>query len=634
MAPNNPTPSRFARRSMRMRTTERARQGMDDAVEDVPVDEVAVDVNAGPVARGEVNTRNPDAVNEDKADLVNEDVVNKVGQDAVLKDVPHNVNEEDPESGDEEVGDASGMEFANADEAEQGVGSLVGQAGVGVKSTIGKVVSGAGNGANVSGTGTAKARTKGGRIVLVDMPVPSGAYMYQSTLDGLVYKGRNKQVAKKSFGGKVEHHDAGVPGSTLTSLGGGSVCHTPSPGDGGRSTRRVESVGGGSSGGPSGRQTVPAVPRERRAERALAPTCPAGPPGFPPLPAAPPVGAWVRPSRFPGLGPAGLLGSHGVPPLPAAGALPAAVVRTPLLPSATGTASTHAAGSVMAAAPAGLARQGTQVTTRYAPPPPREAAMTSGRGESSLPPPPRRVSVPGRVDTPPPSTPRWSGPPPQRWTGALTPPPRRDVSPSRAAAASGGAGPTVRGRSVVAAPPLVIDLVDNAPDNTPPASPLPGLSRLPALGSTSVPSSRSPSPRPSSGKRRRREERHAARAEATVLEEVASLIKTGLASVRAELTRVKAELVIVKTQAASALRKMDAMAAAGDADSGGNANVLERMAVLERLMVEMREQLTVDGEEDAPTSKAGLAKNDAVVLVNKVKVCWLRVLCGDMHLVC
>jgi len=148
------------------------------------------------------------------------------------------------------------------------------------------------------------------------------------------------------------------------------------------------------------------------------------------------------------------------------------------------------------------------------------------------------------------------------------------------------------------------------------------------LGSTSVPSSRSPSPRPSSGKRRRREERHAARAEATVLEEVASLIKTGLASVRAELTRVKAELVIVKTQAASALRKMDAMAAAGDADSGGNANVLERMAVLERLMVEMREQLTVDGEEDAPTSKAGLAKNDAVVLVNKVKVCWLHDACS------
>lgn len=342
----------------------------------------------------------------------------------------------------------------------------------------------------------------------------------------------------------------------------------------------------------------------------------------------PPVGAWVRPSRFPGLGPAGLLGSHGVPPLPAAGALPAAVVRTSLLPSATGTASTHAAVSVMAAASAGLSRQGKRMTTRYALPPPREAAMTSGRGQSSLSPAPRRVSVPVRVDTPPPSAPRWSGPPPQRWTGALTPPPRRDVSPLRAAAVSVGAGSTVGGRSVVAAPRLVIDLVDNTPDNTPPASPPPGLSRLPALGSTSVPSSRSPSPRPSSGKRRRREERHAARAEATVLEEVASLIKTGLASVRAELTRVKAELVIVKTQAASALRKMDAMAAAGDADSGGNANVLERMAVLERLMVEMREQLTVDGEEDAPTSKAGLAKNDAVVLVNKVKVCWLHDACS------
>jgi len=110
------------------------------------------------------------------------------------------------------------------------------------------------------------------------------------------------------------------------------------------------------------------------------------------------------------------------------------------------------------------------------------------------------------------------------------------------------------------------------------------------------------------------------------LEDVAQLIKTGLASVRAELTRVKAELVVVKAQAASTLRKVDALAAAADADTGAQANVLERMAALERVMVNMRGRLSVDDDDAATAAKAGgggagLAKNDAVLMVNKVKVC-------------
>jgi len=120
-----------------------------------------------------------------------------------------------------------------------------------------------------------------------------------------------------------------------------------------------------------------------------------------------------------------------------------------------------------------------------------------------------------------------------------------------------------------------------------------------------LPSARSPmsprSTRPSSGKRRLSSSacaactaRVAATASAAVaapgagddgpaltLQDVRDSIRNGLSSVRREMTRFRAEMVVVKSQAASALRRMDGLAAVADGSQSSNGAVLERLAGLE-----------------------------------------------------
>ena len=597
----------------------------------------------------------------------------KNGDKVVNEDMAGNVAEEELDvavGSDEEV---EAMEIAAVEQVEQGAASYVGPAVVGNEAVVGQVVDVVVGKADKVLSMT-KARASDGRIILVDTPALVGAYMYQSTLDGLVYKGRNKYAAKKSCGGKVDILDTDIPGASAEQTGGGGSSarggSSPDKGESlprssgqagavraaGPSVRQAAGVvAGGGAGGTAassvaaGVASVPALcDQDARAAAAdMAATVPSvvhrsatgvaqtgrgGPPGFPALPVAP-FHAFPTPRGPSASVSCGLLRSHGTPPPPASGAFSAAAVRAPRVPVAATTAPTaapasesvpSASGSLPAAPTAAATRQQTGLGTRYTSPPGGEAALAFVGG--SLPRSSRWGGAPGRASTPPPSPPRWSGPPPQRWTGALTPPPRRGPSPVRASTYPGGAAPAVPAAAVAAMPLAIFDLVDTTPGNTPPASPVLRGRRGSATESALLPSSRSPSPRrPGSGKRRRRGEGRAALAEAMSFEDVAQLIKTGLASVRAELTRVKAELVVVKAQAASTLRKVDALAASADADTGAQANVLERMAALERMMVDMRGRLSVNEDDAAAAAKArgggaGLAKNDAVVMVNKVKV--------------
>jgi len=81
--------------------------------------------------------------------------------------------------------------------------------------------------------------------------------------------------------------------------------------------------------------------------------------------------------------------------------------------------------------------------------------------------------------------------------------------------------------------------------------------------------------------------------------EILSAVRNGFSSVRRELTRFRAELVVVKSQAASALRRMDGLAAAADGSEAGNGVLCERLGQVEKALTSLGDRL--------PTAERGAA---------------------------
>ena len=216
----------------------------------------------------------------------------------------------------------------------------------------------------------------------------------------------------------------------------------------------------------------------------------------------------------------------------------------------------------------------------------------------------------------------------------VTNPPRSGTAPGRRGVvrfapplAGTSSGPSaVRARTValphsVAAPPPVMQQAPSLAaassnndgeeaeflDGTPP--------RSPRAGSTPP---RSPSALPSSSKRRRRDVRGVEASEVVTLEDLATLLKTGLASVRGESTRLRGEMTIVKSQSASVLRKLDSMASEADADGGGLRNVLDRLANVEYILKGIQNSVPAQGSSDQGQRET--TKDKDVDMINNIKV--------------
>ncbi|OSX77473.1 hypothetical protein BU14_0148s0044 [Porphyra umbilicalis] len=149
--------------------------------------------------------------------------------------------------------------------------------------------------------------------------------------------------------------------------------------------------------------------------------------------------------------------------------------------------------------------------------------------------------------------------------------------------------------------------------------------------------------RPSSARRRRSSAARAPRAAAmaatlasqveqepvvTTLHDVHHAVRYGFSSVRRELTRLRAELVVVKSQSASALRRMDGVAAAVDGSESGNCVVLERLTRLESVLSDFSDRLVAtragdDGRAAADSNSATVVR-DIKVLLLEALVCEIR----------
>jgi len=213
--------------------------------------------------------------------------------------------------------------------------------------------------------------------------------------------------------------------------------------------------------------------------------------------------------------------------------------------------------------------------------------------------PPRSGTAPGRrgvVRFAPPLAGTSSGPSAVRARAVAlphsvaAPPPVMQPAPSLAAASSNNDGGEA-------------ELLDGPPP------------RSPRAGSTPP---RSPSALPSSSKRRRRDVRGVEASEAVTLEDLATLLKTGLASVRGESTRLRGEMTIVKSQSASVLRKLDSMASDADADGGGLRNVLDRLATVEHILKGIQNGVPAQGSSDQGQRET--AKDRDVDMINNIKV--------------
>jgi len=163
---------------------------------------------------------------------------------------------------------------------------------------------------------------------------------------------------------------------------------------------------------------------------------------------------------------------------------------------------------------------------------------------------------------------------------------------------------------------------------TPPASPV--------VAATPMTSPRRMGP--PSRKRRRADLSRAARALSTTgptgagaggdqdnfsLLDIHDALRSGFSSVRREITRLRTELVVVKSQSASALRRMDSIAAAADGRESGSGVVLERLSGIDRTLNILGDRLqkTTGGEESGgPVDARG-----SVTIVTEIKVC--SVLC-------
>jgi len=248
-------------------------------------------------------------------------------------------------------------------------------------------------------------------------------------------------------------------------------------------------------------------------------------------------------------------------------------------------------------------------------------ATAAGAGSSTA---PQRVSaspqspmLPLQTPSPPPRRARVGQVPP-----ATAPPLQTPFSP-------------VRGARVGSAPPLPShsELNDGTSSSemndddlvaayiTPPASP---AARAPMP---------SPGRRPSSAKRRRSSSRrgaHGGRAAVTAavpeveehgpglaLLDVQDAIRNGFSSVRQELTRLRGELVVVKSQAASALRRMDGLAASVDGSHTSNGVMLERFGRLEAALSDVQSLLLSTRTGTA----GGTAPDvDSAGTINEIKV--------------
>jgi len=106
------------------------------------------------------------------------------------------------------------------------------------------------------------------------------------------------------------------------------------------------------------------------------------------------------------------------------------------------------------------------------------------------------------------------------------------------------------------------------------------------------------------------------------LAEIYGAVRNGFSSVRREMTRSRAELVVVKAQAASALRRMDGLAATADGSDAGNGAVLQRLTLLEAVLKQLGDRLPEPRGEAADGTGAG---NDSVRVIQQIKVCFWRV---------
>lgn len=144
----------------------------------------------------------------------------------------------------------------------------------------------------------------------------------------------------------------------------------------------------------------------------------------------------------------------------------------------------------------------------------------------------------------------------------------------------------------------------------------PMLSRSP---STSPPSS--PLPRASRGKRPRLDGRREA-----VLDldghdgSIQTVFKGGLASVRGEVTRMRSEVVVVRSQAASTLRKVDAITSRLDADNTREKDVLERLQAVESVLQKVYERLPAIGGAAAAARTSPRNSSNTVDAIYKIRV--------------
>jgi len=104
----------------------------------------------------------------------------------------------------------------------------------------------------------------------------------------------------------------------------------------------------------------------------------------------------------------------------------------------------------------------------------------------------------------------------------------------------------------------------------------------------------------------------------TTINDLHQAVRNGFSSVRRELTRLRAELVVVKSQSASALRRMDGIAAASDGSESGNGVVLERLTRLESVLNDLGDRLSAarpgDGADNA-------ADTNSPTVIRDIKVC-------------
>jgi len=101
------------------------------------------------------------------------------------------------------------------------------------------------------------------------------------------------------------------------------------------------------------------------------------------------------------------------------------------------------------------------------------------------------------------------------------------------------------------------------------------------------------------------------------LRDLHQAVRNGFSSLRRELTRLRAELVVVKSQSASALRRMDGVAAAADGTESRNGLVLERLAHIESVLGGLGDRLPSARVGDG---QGGGADDGSAALIRDIKV--------------